>query len=229
MDDHSSDNTAKIAQNAGATVIRNNTTLGFKDTLLKGLFLADSPAVVVIADPYIHITKGLLERFVELGMIGDYPLLISRGTKQRGINFSKILRKKYGVYLDEPDFQAVFLNRQMQAVIKKRVTGNGPYVFFELVKAALSEDLKIGVRNAGIREQFYRPPLYVRLRRRKRLKHEKQQRQDYIKAAFPGLRLEQTLDKVTVGVVSGVIVVALTPLTIWSIGKASTWISALWK
>jgi hypothetical protein len=229
MDDHSSDDTSKIAKGAGATIVRNRTTLGFKDTLLKGLFLVDSPSVVIIADPYVQVNQGLLQRFVEFGVIGEYPLLISRGRKQRGINFSKILKKKYGIYLDEPDFQTVFLNKQMQAVIKKRVTGNGPYVFFELVKTAISEDLKIGVRDAGIYERAYKPPWYMWFRRRKRLKYEKQQRQDYIKTAFPGLRLQQTLDKVLVGVISGIIVVALTPLTVWGITKLNEWVSTLWK
>lgn len=229
MDDHSSDDTGKIAKQSGATVVRNRTVLGFKDTLLKGLFLVDSPGVVVIADPYVRISQELLQRFVEFGVIGEYPLLISRGRKQRGINFSKILRKKYGIYLDEPDFQAVFLNKRMQAVVKKRVTGNGPYVFFELVKAAISEDLKIGVRDAGIYERAYKPPWYMWLRRRKRIKYEKQQRQDYIKTAFPGLRLQQALDKVAIGVMSGIIVVALTPLIVWGIGKLGAWVGTLWK
>jgi glycosyltransferase involved in cell wall biosynthesis len=227
MDDHSSDNTALFAKQAGAKVITANTTIGFNDTLLKSLFLADSPGVVVVADAYIDIRPDTLQRFAEFGIIGNYPLLLSRGKPQRGINFSKILRKKYGVYLDEPDFQAVFINKQMQDVIKKRVTGNSPYVFFELIKAALAEDLKIGVRGSGIREKPYDMSLNMRLRRRKRYKYEKQQRKDYIKVVFPGLR-EQQIRKVLISIFSGVAIAVLTPLAVVGISKLSAYISKLW-
>jgi len=220
MDDNSTDNTAKIARQFGAKVVRSTLPgMGFQAAMLKVLFSIDAANALIIPDPFVSIAPIAVQRFLELGVIGEYPLLLSQGKNRDGIDFSKILRKKYNLFLDQPSFQAVFVNRQMLAAIKKRVTGNGPYIFFELIKAALDEDLKIGVMHSGVAEKPYSLRGIWWWRRRKRLAMEKRRRKSYVKTAFPDLKRQQIQQKlilgITIAALGGSLATGLVALAIW--------------
>lgn len=213
IDDNSTDDTASMAKEAGAAVVTSKISLGFNLAVLKGLYLIETQAVLIVPDPNINLDAAYLNSFMEFGMLGEYPILLPHGKIEYGIDFSKILKRKYGVFLSEPGFQAVFLNRQMLEITKKRVTGASPYIFFELIKAAVTEDLKIGVLESGITEVDYGRVRHLRIwlwrQRRKR------ERKDYIRLAFPDLIKKEVRRRLVIGTLIAGIGGAMSAGLIW--------------
>jgi glycosyltransferase involved in cell wall biosynthesis len=201
IDDGSMDSTSVVAEGAGAKVIHNNKSIGFNLAVLKGLYAIKTPAALIISDPESGFDFKMIQEFIEFGAMGKYSLLLSKGSSSlHMIDFSKLLKKRFGIFLDNPGFQGVLLNPTMLKVVKDKVTGGSPYIYFELVKEAVKSDAKIGVFPSGIYEFEPEHSSAMKLHKYTRDAHRMQEQRGYIKYAFPDLNFKKFQRDLVLGI-----------------------------
>ncbi len=213
IDDASIDNTNKVAQSADVDVIKNSILLGYSMSLLKGLYHVKTKTVFICSafDNIVFHDNNLTE-FIEFGLIGKYSMLISRGRPDNVYNISPILKKRFGISIPEPGFEAVFLNDNLLTLIKNKVSGTKNYIHFDIIRELVINKLKIGVypvklhtapQNFGVVNRIYQTlgiGKYMGIGKYIRSKKSL----EYFDYAFPDLDKKQIRREVTIAVISPV-------------------------
>jgi glycosyltransferase involved in cell wall biosynthesis len=150
VDDASNDETGKMAQLSNAEVIKNYKCAGFYLAMLRGLYSVRTKYAFVAYSYEELVSIHFLNQFVEFGIIGNYSLLISRDESEKAIKLSCIIKKKFGIFIHEPSFDFVFMDRKLIDVIKKEVGGTGQYAYLEIIKTAIENKLKLGSYPIGL-------------------------------------------------------------------------------
>ncbi len=183
--------TQKIIQEVGVKIIKVNTLIDQEQAILKGLYSIKNGDVLVITETDAVIDFDGLEEFIKFGQEGDYPLLfpqlkrVSLSEKPNGL--SKLLKKRLGFYLDNPSFSILFINEQMNNIVKAEVSSGGAYIFYKFIKSAIQNKLKVGVFYFKI--DGYRPTTWIgRLRWKVRSNSERYSPKKFINYTYPDIQ-----------------------------------------
>ncbi len=198
FDDASSDSTYKKALSAGAQVVRNSNFLGFSTTLLKGLYQVKTPYTLICSNPASLSSDSNILEFIEFGVSGNYSMLISGARPEISTNLSAVLKKRFGIFISEPGFDFVFLDSNLINVIQKKVATTNTNVYFEMIRHAIKNDLKIGVYPIKIPCNHLCYPIRSRIMRfiHLRIMHGPASYFDYV---FPDTERRKVFYQITTG------------------------------
>jgi glycosyltransferase involved in cell wall biosynthesis len=202
IDDASTDGTYEKASEAGAEVISNFNLLGFSTSLLKGLYRVKTKLVLVYTpDELLHNDSELID-FIEFGIIGEYSMLISKAQPANSRNLSHLFKKKFGIFLPEPGFEFVFLNKKLLDIIRDKVATTNTNVYFDVIKQIIKNDLKIGVYPLQILEHTY--SLKAKIRRFLRLR--RYESVNYFDYVFPNIERNRVLQQIMTGFIGYILI-----------------------
>lgn len=208
IDDCSSDNTQKIAVKAGAEVIRNPNFLGFNMSVLRGLYHCQTKDALVysLTDENIEINQNIVD-LIDFARMGNYAMFVTNASPDYSRNLSKLLKKKFGLFLPEPGFEVVFLNSEIVQIIKNKVSASNINIFFDVIKEVIRNNLKIGVypiyssRPKPIWVSTSLPKLSIRIRLRRFLRRRKVDSLSFFEYAFPDLEKRHLLSQALIAFV----------------------------
>ncbi|HKX24139.1 MAG TPA: glycosyltransferase [Candidatus Saccharimonadales bacterium] len=162
VDDGSVDQASHTAKGAGATVVRNVASNGFFLTTLRGLYHIKTKAVLII-DPDVAPNQESLDEFLEFGFLGNYGLLFSQGTTRRWRNVTTYLKKKFGVFVSDPNFSVAFINGETLSAVKAGHNMTEKYLYFHLIAYAIELKQKIGAYKIIYTSPYHGEPYYPSL------------------------------------------------------------------
>ena len=204
LDDASKDDSGKIVKALNVEVITNCKTTGFNLAVLQGVYNIKTAYALVAYNYEQLIDCKLLEQFIEFGIIGNYSLLISRDESGKSKTLSTIIKRKFGIFLQEPLFDVVFFNKTMLDIIKEKVGGTGSYVYFEIIKKAIDNKLKIGCYPLGLSR--YEPKTFPRRMRMYLQLYFHQNPETYFKYAVPDIDKKEIKKQLVVAIVGYVFI-----------------------
>ncbi|MBP9697965.1 MAG: glycosyltransferase [Candidatus Moranbacteria bacterium] len=212
INDASSDDTCKKASEAGAEVISSSHLLGFSTSLLKGLYRVETKtALICTPDRLLHSYSELVD-FVEFGVTGKYSMLLSKSLPGDSRNLSHILKKKFSIFSHEPGFDFVFLDSRLLSLVKDKVATISTYVYFDIIKQVIKNELKMGVYPLNI----YSPYTYtLRGKVRRFLRIRRTEPTNYFDYTFPDLEKGRVLREIMIAVVSSVLTTTIGLLIIF--------------
>lgn len=206
IDDGSRDNTSEIAKRIKVKVVKNYQVRGFNAAVLRGLYEVQTEFALIM-DPYREVTVESLNEFVSFGTKGQHSLLISQGKSARFANFSRVLRRRFNIFIMSPSFEAVFVGPKLLKAIKLSVSLTGRYVYFDFLIEALRLKQKVGVYPLNFNDKAYGMDSWI-LRWFTTLTSVR----PYLNYAFPGLKRRETSRDVWVallGAFAGAVFAAL--------------------
>ncbi len=144
VDDDSSDDTYSKAINQEVFVLRNRNNLGFNSSLLKGLYEINTK-FAFIPRPYHIFEQDSLQEFIHFGKKGNYALLFPEAKDKDAFStsISSFLYDRYGININEPFLDIVFINDDLLEKIKTETISND-FMPFELVRLVIKNNLKLG-------------------------------------------------------------------------------------
>ncbi|NTW14573.1 MAG: glycosyltransferase [Candidatus Moranbacteria bacterium] len=160
IDDASADGSDIIARNLGVQVVRTNTLCGYNVSVLRAAYIINTDFGIISAADVL-IEKWLVD-FLSFAIDGDYPLLMKEGSpylKNPILNAllpdaSRELKKRTGIFINNPDYDFVFCNRRMLDLIKDNVSCTGQFVHYDILREAINSKQKIGVYSIGPRSRY---------------------------------------------------------------------------
>lgn len=166
VDDVSTDNTYDIAIKNNASVIRNVQRLGYDLSLLRGLYNIERGPVLIIYDTEYSTKSHAYEEFISFGILGNYSMLLQKDDSIYSKKFARALRNRFGIFMECPSFNLVFINNLMLDKIKLECPGGSVRVIYEFFRIAINNKLKIGTYPLNAPE--YKPATFIEKRRYKK-------------------------------------------------------------
>lgn len=209
LDDASTDRTYQEASSNGVEIMRSSNLLGFSTTLLKGLYEVETPyALIYSASELLNNDSDLIE-FIEFGASGEYAMLISK-EQENGVsrNLSHFLKKKFGIFIPEPGFDFVFLNSDLIKIIKAKVATTNTNIYFEIIRQAISNDLKIGVYPIKILDLLSYSPNRFRVKLKRFIRFRKYESVSYFDYVFPDIERKRLLGQIMTGFIGYILIKA---------------------
>ena len=160
LNDGSVDNTSEIATQKHSEIIQVKSTSGFNNAVLRSIFNVKKPYAIITTPYEINANSSFgqyIDDFISFGIEGNFSLLLAeRRLKFMGFNqnlfstifdlkIKKILKKKFGMFLPEPSFDFVMINKKMCEVIIEKVSGTGAFIYFDIIKELVINKNKMGV------------------------------------------------------------------------------------
>lgn len=209
IDDGSLDETAKNAKKAGANVLRNNLPIGFLLTALRGIYEVTTDMGLII-DPDRLPRSEDLDEFITFGLSGNYGLLFSKAEKNSHI--TSYLKKKYGVFVTDPNFEVVLLSKKILKATKNEFIMVETYLYFNLIAHAINNKYKIGTYPLRLPT----PDGWTRARALSNGHFRGEDSyNDFFRYAFPDLNKKQLNNSIKIALASAVMGIAGTILTQW--------------
>lgn len=209
IDDGSLDETAKTAEKAGANVLRNNLPNGFLLTALRGIYEVDTEMGLII-DPDKLPRSEDLDEFIAFGVAGHYGLLFSKSETNGHI--TRYLKKKYGVFVADPNFEVVLLSRKILEATKDDFIMVETYLYFNLIAHAINNKCKIGTYPLRLPT----PKGWTRARAISSGHFRGEDSyNDFFRYAFPDMEKKQLNNSIKIAIASAVLGVGATILTQW--------------
>ncbi len=186
IDDDSPDQTCEIALNENVQFIRNRKQLGYELTLLKGLYNIKTDSVLVINDLENSIRSEEYDDFVTFGILGNYAMLLQRAHSAHSKKISDTMRKRFGVFVEDPSFNIIFMNDTMLRKIQRECPNGSTYLIYEFFRLLLNYKLKIGTYPLNVPE-YEAATFYEKYRVKKRDRSQKYSYRNFLKYAFPDM------------------------------------------
>jgi glycosyltransferase involved in cell wall biosynthesis len=205
MDDASTDDSFKLAKAAGAYVIHSGAPNGFLLTTLRGIYnIKTKYALIIDADAFPDALD--LEEFLDFAIIGNYGLLFSRGRVKYQPDVTSYLKKRFGIFLDSPNFEVTFMSKQLIDATKQGTSMSEQYLYPSLIARAIETKQKVGSYNLWLPKRNYEKTILNALRFRNF--RGVQDYKDFFESAFPNLRKQNFSDSSKLALLSGIIGVA---------------------
>lgn len=202
VDDGSVDETQKKATVENVTVRKNDYCHGPVKAFFTGLYSVKTKYAFILeyAPNIDKINEKVFFDFIKFGIDGNHSLLLPEKEVKSIFYFlepkiSSILERRYNVIISEPRLDCALVGPLLLEKIKASTLGN-KYVILELIRVASSENLKIGT-------YLLEPNLSndERLNSKSDIFSSHYQLHNYLKVAFPKLRLQNIKDQVIVAVI----------------------------
>jgi len=144
--------TAKRIDSAGGVLrLYNHVTNGFNKSSLRGLYNTNTRyALLLDASKLLSIEQ--IDEFIEYGIKGNYGLLFSNWTNDSDTpvpNTSKYLKSRFGIFIDDPDYELTFINKAIIDASKTENILTEKFFYLNLITLALNTKQKIGTYNVS--------------------------------------------------------------------------------
>jgi len=222
LDDSSTDETAVVARQSKARVITNQAINGYTTTALRGLYNVKTD-YALLTDPTNEFTEMQLESFLEFGVLGNYGILFTKWTEDSQSPISTVakhLKEKFGIFIDDPDYELVFINSKIIEASKTEPTVTEKFFFFSLITFAINSKQKIGTFNINS-QRYFGNGKWRRVSRRLRTKRINKLHDDYFHYTFPDFEKKKFNNQLIVAICGALVGGVVTFLAQYALSLSS--------